>query len=164
MTEAVLFATISRAFMHSRLIRPTAEELTAFGQPDLVICNPGVFPADRLMADVGSKTCVSLNLEDRELVILGTEYAGEMKNGVFTLVNHFAPKRGVLPMYALRPRTSRPDVLRFCSRLSGTGKTTLSADPKRYLIGDEEHCWGNDGIFKIEGGLLRKSHQPHNRI
>src|SRR5512141_1752976 len=66
-------------FMHTMLIRPTTEELSAFGQPDFVILNAGVFPADRLLADVGSITCVSLNLEDRELVILGTEYAGEMK-------------------------------------------------------------------------------------
>src|ERR1700758_3456968 len=72
-------------FMHTMLIRPTTEELSAFNQPDLVIYNAGVFPADRLMADVGSKTCVSLSLEDRELVILGTEYAGEMKKGVFTV-------------------------------------------------------------------------------
>ena len=144
-------------FMHTMLIRPTTEELSAFGQPDFVIYNAGVFPADRLMADVGSKTCVSLNLEDRELVILGTEYAGEMKKGVFTVANYFAPKRGVLSMHcsATADKQTRRSSLLF--GLSGTGKTTLSADPKRYLIGDDEHCWGEDGIFNIEGGCYAKA-------
>ena len=144
-------------FMHTMLIRPTTEELSAFGQPDFVIYNAGVFPADRLMADVGSKTCVSLNLEDRELVILGTEYAGEMKKGVFTVANYFAPKRGVLSMHcsATADKETRRSSLLF--GLSGTGKTTLSADPKRYLVGDDEHCWGDDGIFNIEGGCYAKA-------
>jgi phosphoenolpyruvate carboxykinase (ATP) len=144
-------------FMHTMLIRPTAGELSAFGQPDFVIYNAGVFPADRLMAEVGSKTCVSLNLEDRELVILGTEYAGEMKKGVFTVANYFAPKRGVLSMHcsATADRETRRSSLLF--GLSGTGKTTLSADPKRYLIGDDEHCWGDEGIFNIEGGCYAKA-------
>jgi phosphoenolpyruvate carboxykinase (ATP) len=144
-------------FMHTMLIRPTTEELSAFNQPDFVIYNAGVFPADRLMADVGSKTCVSLNLEDRELVILGTEYAGEMKKGVFTVANYFAPKRGVLSMHcsATADKQTRRSSLLF--GLSGTGKTTLSADPKRYLIGDDEHCWGDDGIFNIEGGCYAKA-------
>src|ERR1700739_2215134 len=144
-------------FMHTMLIRPTTEELSAFDQPDFVIYNAGIFPADRLMADVGSKTCVSLNLEDRELVILGTEYAGEMKKGVFTVANYFAPKRGVLSMHcsATAEKQTRRSSLLF--GLSGTGKTTLSADPKRYLIGDDEHCWGDDGIFNIEGGCYAKA-------
>lgn len=144
-------------FMHTMLIRPTAEELSAFSQPDFVIYNAGVFPADRLMADVGSKTCVSLSLEDRELVILGTEYAGEMKKGVFTVANYFAPKRGVLSMHcsATADKQTRRSSLLF--GLSGTGKTTLSADPKRYLIGDDEHCWGDDGVFNIEGGCYAKA-------
>ncbi len=144
-------------FMHTMLIRPTADELSAFGQPDFVIYNAGVFPADHLMADVGSKTCVGLNLEDRELVILGTEYAGEMKKGVFTVANYFAPKRGVLSMHcsATADKQTRRSSLLF--GLSGTGKTTLSADPKRYLIGDDEHCWADDGIFNIEGGCYAKA-------
>jgi phosphoenolpyruvate carboxykinase (ATP) len=144
-------------FMHNMLIRPTAQELSAFGQPDFVIYNAGQFPADRLMADVASKTCVSLNLEDRELVILGTEYAGEMKKGVFTVANYFAPQRGLLSMHcsATADKQTRRSSLLF--GLSGTGKTTLSADPKRYLIGDDEHCWGDDGIFNIEGGCYAKA-------
>src|SRR6201998_1187477 len=144
-------------FMHTMLIRPTAGELSDFGQPDFVVYNAGAFPADRLMADVGSKTCVSLNLEDRELVMLGTEYAGEMKKGVFTVANYFAPKREVLSMHcsATADKQTRRSSLLF--GLSGTGKTTLSADPKRYLIGDDEHCWSDDGIFNIEGGCYAKA-------
>jgi phosphoenolpyruvate carboxykinase (ATP) len=144
-------------FMHTMLIRPTVEELASFGQPDFVIYNAGAFPADRLMPEVGSKTCVSLSLEGRELVILGTEYAGEMKKGVFTAVNYFAPKRNVLSMHcsATADKTTRRSSLLF--GLSGTGKTTLSADPKRYLVGDDEHCWGDDGVFNIEGGCYAKA-------
>jgi phosphoenolpyruvate carboxykinase (ATP) len=144
-------------FMHTMLIRPTPEQLASFDQPDFLIYNAGAFPADQLMAKVGSKTCVSLNLEERELVILGTEYAGEMKKGVFTAVNYFAPKRGVLSMHcsATADKQTRRSSLFF--GLSGTGKTTLSADPKRYLVGDDEHCWGDDGVFNIEGGCYAKA-------
>src|SRR6201989_34745 len=144
-------------FMHTMLIRPTSDELSAFGQPDFVIYNAGVFPADRLMADVGSKTCVCLNLEDRELVILGTQYAGEMKKGVFTVANYFAPKRGVLSMHCSATADKKTGASSLLFGLSGTGKTTLSADPKRHLIGDDEHCWSDDGIFNIEGGCYAKA-------
>jgi phosphoenolpyruvate carboxykinase (ATP) len=86
-------------FMHTMLIRPTHDELDAFGEPDLVIYNAGAFPANRLTTGMDSTTSIDLSLEDKELVILGTEYAGEMKKGVFTVVNYFAPKRGVLSMH-----------------------------------------------------------------
>ncbi len=144
-------------FMHNMLIRPTAEELAGFGKPDFVIYNAGAFPANRLTTGVGSKTSISLSLEDREMVILGTEYAGEMKKGVFTAVNYFAPKRGMLSMHcsATADRKSGRSSVMF--GLSGTGKTTLSADPKRDLIGDDEHCWGDDGIFNVEGGCYAKA-------
>jgi len=144
-------------FMHTMLIRPTREELANFGKPDFVIYNAGAFPANRLTAGVGSKTSIDLSLEDRELVILGTEYAGEMKKGVFTVANYFAPKRGVLSMHcsATADKDSGRSSLLF--GLSGTGKTTLSADPKRHLIGDDEHCWSDEGIFNIEGGCYAKA-------
>jgi phosphoenolpyruvate carboxykinase (ATP) len=144
-------------FMHTMLIRPTLEELTAFDQPDFTIYNAGAFPADRLLPGVSSTTSVCLSLEDRELVILGTEYAGEMKKGVFTAANYFAPRRGVLSMHcsATADKNTRRSSLLF--GLSGTGKTTLSADPKRYLIGDDEHCWSDEGIFNIEGGCYAKA-------
>jgi phosphoenolpyruvate carboxykinase (ATP) len=144
-------------FMHTMLIRPTPDELAAFGKPDFVIYNAGAFPANKLTAGMGSKTSIDLSLEDRELIILGTEYAGEMKKGVFTVANYFAPKRGVLSMHcsATADKASGKSSLLF--GLSGTGKTTLSADPKRDLIGDDEHCWSDDGIFNIEGGCYAKA-------
>jgi phosphoenolpyruvate carboxykinase (ATP) len=144
-------------FMHTMLIRPSRQELEQFGKPDFVIYNAGAFPANRLTAGVGSKTSIDLSLEDRELIILGTEYAGEMKKGVFTVANYFAPKRGVLSMHcsATADKDSGRSSLLF--GLSGTGKTTLSADPKRHLIGDDEHCWSDDGIFNIEGGCYAKA-------
>jgi phosphoenolpyruvate carboxykinase (ATP) len=143
--------------MHTMLIRPSAEELASFGAPDFTIYNAGEFPANRLTAGVGSKTSVSLSLEDRELVILGTEYAGEMKKGVFTVANYFAPRRGLLSMHcsATADRATGRSSLLF--GLSGTGKTTLSADPKRHLIGDDEHVWSDDGIFNLEGGCYAKA-------
>src|SRR6516164_6273466 len=114
-------------FMHTMLIRPTKAELASFDAPDFVICNAGAFPANRLTAGVDSRTSVSLSLEERELIILGTEYAGEMKKGVFTVANYFAPKRGLLSMHcsATADRQSGKSSLLF--GLSGTGKTTLSA-------------------------------------
>jgi phosphoenolpyruvate carboxykinase (ATP) len=144
-------------FMHTMLIRPKRDELANFGKPDFVIYNAGAFPSNRLTPGVGSKTSIDLSLEDRELIILGSEYAGEMKKGVFTLANYFAPKRGVLSMHcsATADKDSGRSSLLF--GLSGTGKTTLSADPKRHLIGDDEHCWSEDGIFNIEGGCYAKA-------
>jgi phosphoenolpyruvate carboxykinase (ATP) len=144
-------------FMHNMLIRPTAEELAAFGKPDFVIYNAGAFPANRLTSGMGSKTSISLSLEDRELIILGTEYAGEMKKGVFTVVNYLAPKRGILSMHCSATADKQSGRSSLLFGLSGTGKTTLSADPKRDLIGDDEHCWGDEGIFNIEGGCYAKA-------
>ncbi|MCO6455064.1 MAG: phosphoenolpyruvate carboxykinase (ATP) [Pirellulaceae bacterium] len=144
-------------FMHTMLIRPTREELQSFGDPDVVIYNAGRFPANRRTSGMTSKTSVDVNLESREMVILGTEYAGEMKKGVFTMMNYFMPKQGVLSMHCSATadkQTGRSSVL---FGLSGTGKTTLSADPKRFLIGDDEHCWTADGVFNIEGGCYAKA-------
>jgi phosphoenolpyruvate carboxykinase (ATP) len=144
-------------FMHTMLIRPTKEELENFGAPEFVIYNAGAFPANRLTSGMGSKTSVDLNLEDKELVILGTEYAGEMKKGVFTVVNYFAPKRGVLSMHCSATADKSTGLSSLLFGLSGTGKTTLSADPKRHLVGDDEHCWSDEGIFNIEGGCYAKA-------
>lgn len=144
-------------FMHNMLIRPTREELKDFGQPDCVILNAGAFPANRYTTGMTSKTSVDLSLERREVVILGTQYAGEMKKAVFTLMNYLMPRQDVLPMHCSAtadPETGKSSVL---FGLSGTGKTTLSADPKRELIGDDEHCWTEEGIFNIEGGCYAKA-------
>lgn len=144
-------------FMHNMLIRPTPEELATYGEPDAVIFNAGEFPANRHTTGMSSKTSVDLSLESRQMVILGTEYAGEMKKGVFTLMNYFMPKEGVLSMHCSATadrETGRSSIL---FGLSGTGKTTLSADPRRLLVGDDEHCWSEDGIFNIEGGCYAKA-------
>ena len=144
-------------FMHTMLIRPTHEELATFGTPDFTIYNAGAFPANRLTTGMGSATSIDLSFEDRELVILGTEYAGEMKKGVFTVVNYFAPKRGILSMHCSATADRETGASSLLFGLSGTGKTTLSADPRRNLIGDDEHCWSDDGIFNIEGGCYAKA-------
>jgi phosphoenolpyruvate carboxykinase (ATP) len=144
-------------FMHTMLIRPKKEELETFGVPDFVIYNAGAFPANRLTAGMGSKTTVDLSLEDKELVILGTEYAGEMKKGVFTVINYLAPKAGVLSMHCSATADKETGRSSLLFGLSGTGKTTLSADPKRLLVGDDEHCWSDEGIFNVEGGCYAKA-------
>ena len=144
-------------FMHTMLIRPTKEELANFGKPDFTIYNAGTFPANRLTTGMGSTTSIDVSLEDREMVILGTEYAGEMKKGVFTVANYFAPRRGILSMHCSATADTQTGRSSLLFGLSGTGKTTLSADPKRHLIGDDEHCWTDEGIVNIEGGCYAKA-------
>ena len=143
-------------FMHNMLIRPTQEELASFGEPDYVIFNAGGFPANRHTAGMTSTTSVDLSFARREFVILGTEYAGEMKKGVFTIMNYLMPKRGVLSMHCSATQARDGSDTSILFGLSGTGKTTLSADPKRLLIGDDEHCWTDTGVFNIEGGCYAK--------
>lgn len=142
-------------FMQNMLIRPTAEELAMFGQPDFTILNAGQAQADPTIPGLTSPTSVTLNFERGELLILGTEYAGEMKKGVFTLMHYLMPKQDVLSMHCSANEGDRGDVSLFFG-LSGTGKTTLSADPARKLIGDDEHCWSDQGVFNIEGGCYAK--------
>ena len=142
-------------FMWDMLIRPTAEELADFGTPDYTIINAGGFSANAQTAGMSSKTSIALSFERKEMVILGTEYAGEMKKGVFTIMNYLMPKQGVLSMHCSANESKEGTTSLFFG-LSGTGKTTLSADPGRLLIGDDEHCWSDDGIFNIEGGCYAK--------
>ena len=142
-------------FMHNMLIRPTPEQLADFGEPDYVIFNAGKFSANRYTTGMTSKTSVDLDLERREMVILGTEYAGEMKKGVFTVMHYLMPKRDVLSMHCSANEGDGGNVCLFFG-LSGTGKTTLSADASRRLIGDDEHCWTDEGVFNIEGGCYAK--------
>ncbi|MDX1947247.1 MAG: phosphoenolpyruvate carboxykinase (ATP) [Pirellulaceae bacterium] len=144
-------------FMHAMLIRPTRQELEEFGEPDFTIFNAGQFPANPLTQGMSSRTSVDISFVDREAVILGTEYAGEMKKGVFTVMNYLMPKRGVLSMHCSATCDKNQQNVSILFGLSGTGKTTLSADPKRMLIGDDEHCWGDRGIFNIEGGCYAKA-------
>jgi phosphoenolpyruvate carboxykinase (ATP) len=142
--------------MHNMLIRPTEAELKDFGEPDYTIYNAGCFPANRATEGMTSATSVSLNFASGEVVVLGTEYAGEMKKGVFTIMNYLLPKRGILSMHASANEGPDGDVSVFFG-LSGTGKTTLSADPARALLGDDEHGWTDDGVFNIEGGCYAKA-------
>jgi len=142
-------------FMNNMLIRPTAEELADFGEPDYVIYNAGEQSADPETPGVRSETCVSLNFETGQFVILGTQYAGEMKKGIFTIMHYLMPKQGVFSMHCSANEGPNQDVSLFFG-LSGTGKTTLSADSARQLIGDDEHCWSDNGIFNIEGGCYAK--------
>lgn len=144
-------------FMNIMLIRPTEEELASFGEPDYVIFNAGRFPANRLSHGMTSKTSIDLSFEEKQMVILGTEYAGEMKKGVFTIMNYLMPKQGLLSMHCSATADAQSTHSSVLFGLSGTGKTTLSADPKRRLIGDDEHVWGDDGIFNIEGGCYAKA-------
>lgn len=143
-------------FMQNMLIMPTDDELENFGTPDYVIFNAGSFPANSYTAKMTSKTSIDVNLERREIVILGTQYAGEMKKGIFSIMNYLMPLQDVLPMHCSATVGKEGDVSVLFG-LSGTGKTTLSADPKRKLIGDDEHCWHDQGIFNIEGGCYAKA-------
>ncbi len=144
-------------FMQNMLIMPTRDELANFGEPDYVIFNGGAFPANRHTSKMTSKTSIDVNLEKKEIVILGTEYAGEMKKGVFSIMNYLMPLEGVMPMHCSANVGKEKGDVSVLFGLSGTGKTTLSADPKRDLIGDDEHCWTDTGVFNIEGGCYAKA-------
>lgn len=142
-------------FMRNMLIRPSREELENF-HPDYTIYNAGSFPANRYTEGMTSGTSVAINFAEKEMVILGTEYAGEMKKGIFTVLFYEMPiKHNVLTLHSSANEGKNGDVTLFFG-LSGTGKTTLSADPNRALIGDDEHCWSDNGVFNIEGGCYAK--------
>ena len=142
-------------FMKNMLIEPTPEELQSFGKPDFVIYNAGCWTAAKELG-ASSQTLVALSFARNEMVIFGTEYAGEMKKGVLTLMMYKLPQMGQLTMHASANEGASGDVTIFFG-LSGTGKTTLSADPRRRLIGDDEHVWTERGVFNIEGGCYAKT-------
>jgi phosphoenolpyruvate carboxykinase (ATP) len=145
-------------FMHNMMIRPTKEELARdfANGADYNIINAGEFPANRLTEGMSSATSVDLNFAEKKFVILGTQYAGEMKKGLFTIMNYLMPKKGVASFHASANEGPNGDTTLLFG-LSGTGKTTLSADPNRRLIGDDEHCWSDKGVFNIEGGCYAKA-------
>jgi phosphoenolpyruvate carboxykinase (ATP) len=155
-------------FMQNMLVPPRDDELVNFekgGQKPFIIYNAGVFPANRQTAGMTSSTSITVSFKRREMVILGTQYAGEMKKGVFTVMNYLMPlmpsrdlppAERALPLHASANIGKDNDVSIFFG-LSGTGKTTLSADPKRDLIGDDEHVWHTKGVFNIEGGCYAKT-------
>ncbi|KHJ30679.1 putative phosphoenolpyruvate carboxykinase [Erysiphe necator] len=142
-------------FMHNMLIRPDPKDLEHF-HPDYTIYNAGSFPANRYTEGMTSATSVAINFIAKEMVILGSEYAGEMKKGIFTVLFYEMPvKHNILTLHSSANQGKDGDVTVFFG-LSGTGKTTLSADTNRSLIGDDEHCWSDHGIFNIEGGCYAK--------
>lgn len=141
-------------FMRNMLIRPSKEELAKF-KPEWTILNAGQAPSTPMLKEVTNETSVNLNFKSKELVILGSEYAGEMKKGVFTILNYLLPKKDILSMHCSANEGKDGDVALFFG-LSGTGKTTLSADSRRGLIGDDEHGWSDKGVFNFEGGCYAK--------
>lgn len=145
-------------FIRQMLIRPTAEELANFGEPDIcILAAPGYHP-DPEDDHVNSDAAVMLDLAGGCIVVAGTGYSGEIKKGVFSFMNYLLPvEDDVLSMHCsanVDPQTGETAVL---FGLSGTGKTTLSADPTRQLIGDDEHGWSKHGVFNIEGGCYAKT-------
>jgi phosphoenolpyruvate carboxykinase (ATP) len=141
-------------FARNMFIRPPENELADF-QPDFTILHAPHFQTDPAIDGVRSGTTVALSFEQRTIVIAGTEYAGEIKKSIFTVMNWLLPARGVMPMHCSANIGPDGDVALFFG-LSGTGKTTLSSDPHRRLIGDDEHGWGPDGVFNFEGGCYAK--------
>ncbi len=142
-------------FCENLFRRPTQAQLEAF-EPDFTIINAPSFKADPEHDGVRSETVILVHLSRQEILIGGTEYAGEIKKGAFGIMNYRLPDEGVLPMHSSVNVGADGDVGLFFG-LSGTGKTTLSADPERTLIGDDEHGWGSDGVFNFEGGCYAKT-------
>src|SRR5699024_10226777 len=141
-------------FSRQMLIRPTAEELTSHEAEFTIISAPS-FKADPAIDGTNSEAFVIISLEERVILIGGTEYAGEIKKSVFSIMNYLLPQQDVLSMHCSANVGEEGDVALFFG-LSGTGKTTLSADPYRRLIGDDEHGWSPNGVFNIEGGCYAK--------
>jgi phosphoenolpyruvate carboxykinase (ATP) len=141
-------------FVHQLFIRPTKEELQNHKPEFTVICVPN-FPIDPAVDGTRSKTLIAVSFEYKVVLIAGTQYAGEMKKSIFGVMNYLLPEKGVLPMHCSANVGKDGDVALFFG-LSGTGKTTLSADPERRLIGDDEHGWSDHGIFNFEGGCYAK--------
>lgn len=141
-------------FVHQLFIRPSADELAGHAPGFTVICAPG-FMADPEEDGTHSEAFIILNFDWRLVIIGGTSYAGEMKKSIFTAMNYLLPERGVCPMHCSANMGPAGDTALFFG-LSGTGKTTLSADPERRLIGDDEHGWSDNGIFNFEGGCYAK--------
>ena len=143
-------------FVKNMFIRPTEEELANYGEPDFVVYNASKAKVENY-AELGlnSETAVVFNLTSKEQVILNTWYGGEMKKGMFSIMNYLLPLRGIASMHCSANVGHEGDTAIFFG-LSGTGKTTLSTDPKRLLIGDDEHGWDDEGVFNFEGGCYAK--------
>ncbi|MBQ3153094.1 MAG: phosphoenolpyruvate carboxykinase (ATP), partial [Bacteroidaceae bacterium] len=143
-------------FVTNMFIRPTAEELASFGEPDFVIYNASKATVPNYQElGLNSETAVVFNLTSKEQIIINTWYGGEMKKGMFSMMNYYLPLQGIASMHCSANTNEKGETAVFFG-LSGTGKTTLSTDPKRMLIGDDEHGWDDEYVFNFEGGCYAK--------
>ena len=143
-------------FVTNMFIRPTAEELASFGEPDFVIYNASKATVPNYKElGLNSETAVVFNLTSKEQIIINTWYGGEMKKGMFSMMNYYLPLQGIASMHCSANTNEKGETAVFFG-LSGTGKTTLSTDPKRMLIGDDEHGWDDECVFNFEGGCYAK--------
>ena len=143
-------------FVENMFIKPTADELKDF-KPDFVIYNASKAKVENYKElGLNSETCVAFNITSREQVILNTWYGGEMKKGMFSMMNYYLPLKGIAAMHCSANTDMQGEHTAIFFGLSGTGKTTLSTDPKRLLIGDDEHGWDDEGVFNFEGGCYAK--------
>lgn len=144
-------------FVKNMFIRPTKEELANYGEPDFVVLNASKTTNPNWKRQgLNSEVFTVFNLTERLQIIGGTWYGGEMKKGIFAMMNYYLPLKGIAAMHCSANKGKDGDVAIFFG-LSGTGKTTLSTDPKRELIGDDEHGWDDDGVFNFEGGCYAKT-------
>lgn len=143
-------------FVKNMFIRPTEEELENYGEPDFVVLTASKAKVENYKElGLNSETAVVFNLTEKMQVIINTWYGGEMKKGMFSYMNYLLPLKGIASMHCSANTNKKGETAIFFG-LSGTGKTTLSTDPKRELIGDDEHGWDDDGIFNFEGGCYAK--------
>ena len=143
-------------FVKNMFIVPSEEELANF-VPDFVVYNASLASVENFKElGLNSSTCVAFNITSREQVILNTWYGGEMKKGMFSMMNYYLPLKGIASMHCSANTDMNGENTALFFGLSGTGKTTLSTDPKRLLIGDDEHGWDDNGVFNFEGGCYAK--------
>ena len=143
-------------FVTNMFIRPTEEELKNF-KPDFIVYNASKAKVENYKElGLNSETCVAFNITSREQVIINTWYGGEMKKGMFSMMNYYLPLKGIASMHCSANTDKEGKNTAIFFGLSGTGKTTLSTDPKRLLIGDDEHGWDDNGVFNFEGGCYAK--------
>lgn len=144
-------------FVKNMFIRPTEEELDNFGEPDFIVMNASKTSFKEYKEhNLNSEVYIAFNLTEKIQLIGGTWYGGEMKKGLFSIMNYYLPLQGIASMHCSANKGADGDVAVFFG-LSGTGKTTLSTDPKRELIGDDEHGWDDEGVFNFEGGCYAKT-------
>ena len=144
-------------FVTNMFIRPTAEELADYGEPDFVVLNASKAKVENYKElGLNSETAVVFNLTEKMQVIINTWYGGEMKKGMFSYMNYLLPLKGMASMHCSANTDKQGKNTAVFFGLSGTGKTTLSTDPKRLLIGDDEHGWDDEGVFNFEGGCYAK--------